>query len=227
MGCCSCSRGAVPSPEAATSYYDILGVGPSSDHEAIRQAFVSKALLHHPDHAPSDDPDMVAEAAYRMREVNEAWSVLRDPEKRAGYDRSIGLRPSLDPLGAAGAGGNADDFPFPEGMGEYQQGDPRQSSPWWWLGPVIALLVIMLGVVVVALVQEPTASGPEVRTGTTFEPGMCVVVRPGPDVVEAPCGAQVSGRIVEVVDYPRPCTDGDLKMVVLRVESVGLCLEPV
>jgi curved DNA-binding protein len=62
-------------------YYQVLGVEPSASEDDIRTAFRRLARKHHPDLNPSPD------AAARMQELNEAHEVLRDPEKRAAYDR--------------------------------------------------------------------------------------------------------------------------------------------
>jgi len=61
-------------------YYGILGVQPDAESDEIRRAFRKKALQFHPDR--NKDPD----AAERMGEVNEAYAVLSDPEKRRRYD---------------------------------------------------------------------------------------------------------------------------------------------
>ena len=63
-------------------YYDLLGVDRGADAKALKSAFRKAAMKYHPDQNP-DDPD--AEA--RFKEINEAYSILSDPEKRAAYDR--------------------------------------------------------------------------------------------------------------------------------------------
>ena len=62
-------------------YYEVLGVERDADQRTIKRAFLKKAREVHPD--VSDDPD--AEA--KFKEVNEAYSVLSDEQKRANYDR--------------------------------------------------------------------------------------------------------------------------------------------
>lgn len=66
----------------AKDYYEVLGVNKSADQEAIKKAFRKQAKRYHPDANPNDPG---AEA--RFKEVNEAYEVLSDPEKRAQYDR--------------------------------------------------------------------------------------------------------------------------------------------
>ncbi|HXF83466.1 MAG TPA: molecular chaperone DnaJ [bacterium] len=63
-------------------YYAILGVDRTASQEEIKQAFRRLAREHHPD-VRKDDP----QAAERFKEINEAYQVLSDPERRAQYDR--------------------------------------------------------------------------------------------------------------------------------------------
>lgn len=62
-------------------YYDILGVERDADQRTIKRAFLKKARKVHPD--VSDDPN----AEEKFKELNEAYSVLSDEQKRANYDR--------------------------------------------------------------------------------------------------------------------------------------------
>jgi len=63
-------------------YYEILGVQRSCDEVALKAAFRKLAMEHHPDRNGGCE-----EAAGRFKEINEAYSVLSDPQKRAAYDR--------------------------------------------------------------------------------------------------------------------------------------------
>lgn len=62
-------------------FYEVLGVDRDADQRAIKRAFLKKARSVHPD--VSDDPD----AEEKFKELNEAYSVLSDEQKRANYDR--------------------------------------------------------------------------------------------------------------------------------------------
>ena len=62
-------------------YYEVLGVERDADQRTIKRAFLKKAREVHPD--VSDDPH----AEEKFKEVNEAYSVLSDEQKRANYDR--------------------------------------------------------------------------------------------------------------------------------------------
>jgi curved DNA-binding protein len=63
-------------------YYDILGVSRDADEKDIKRAFRRLARKHHPDVNPGDPG-----AEERFKEINEAYEVLSDPEKRRKYDQ--------------------------------------------------------------------------------------------------------------------------------------------
>lgn len=62
-------------------YYKVLGVDRSADADTIKKAYRKLAKQYHPDTHPDDK-----EAEKRFKEVNEAYEVLKDPEKRKKYD---------------------------------------------------------------------------------------------------------------------------------------------
>lgn len=62
--------------------YDILGVDRSATQDEIKSAFRRQASQHHPDKNPGDDG-----AHTRFKEINAAYQILSDPEKRAAFDR--------------------------------------------------------------------------------------------------------------------------------------------
>lgn len=66
---------------AQRDYYEILGVNRNATADDIKSAFRSLARKHHPDVSKE------ADAEARFKEINEAYGVLSDPEKRATYDR--------------------------------------------------------------------------------------------------------------------------------------------
>ncbi len=63
-------------------YYAILGVSRNATDEEIKKAYRQLAVKYHPDRNPDNK-----EAEERFKEINEAYSVLSDPQKRAQYDR--------------------------------------------------------------------------------------------------------------------------------------------
>ncbi len=64
-----------------SDYYEILGVAKNASTEDIKKAYRTKARKHHP------DVDKSAGAEERFKEINEAYQVLSDPQKKAAYDQ--------------------------------------------------------------------------------------------------------------------------------------------
>jgi len=67
---------------AKQDYYETLGVGKTASAEELRQAFRKLAMQHHPDRNSGDKT-----AEQRFKNLNEAYEVLKDEQKRAAYDR--------------------------------------------------------------------------------------------------------------------------------------------
>jgi molecular chaperone DnaJ len=89
---------------AKRDFYDVLGVQRDATEEDLKKAYRRLAMKYHPDRNQGDK-----EAEARFKELNEAYDVLKDAEKRAAYDR-FG-HAAFDP--AAGGGGG----PFGGGFG--------------------------------------------------------------------------------------------------------------
>lgn len=82
----------------ARDYYEVLGVTKGASDDEIKKAFRQQAKKYHPDLHPGDK-----EAEAKFKEVNEAYSILSDPDKKAKYDR-FG-HAGVDPNGFGGGGG--------------------------------------------------------------------------------------------------------------------------
>ena len=88
-------------------YYEVLGLQKGASEDEIKKAFRQSAKKYHPDLHPGDK-----ECEEKFKEVNEAYEVLSDSEKRARYDQfgHAGVDPNF---GAGGAGGGS---PFGGGI---------------------------------------------------------------------------------------------------------------
>jgi len=67
---------------AKRCYYESLSIERTATDTDIKAAFRKQAMQCHPDRNPGDD-----DAEHRFKEINEAYEVLKDPDKRAAYDR--------------------------------------------------------------------------------------------------------------------------------------------
>lgn len=111
-------------------YYEVLGVDKGADETAIKKAYRSLAKKYHPDMNPGDK-----EAEVKFKEVNEAYDVLSDADKRAKYDQ-FG-HAAFDPAagGAGGGFGGFGDFGdifssfFGGGFGGFGGGAQQRNGP--------------------------------------------------------------------------------------------------
>ena len=100
---------------AKPDYYETLGVNRGVDEKALKSAYRKLAMKYHPDRNPDDD---AAEA--KFKEVNEAYDVLKDDEKRAAYDQ-FG-HAAFEGGGPSGAGGGGFADIFDEMFGDFMGG---------------------------------------------------------------------------------------------------------
>jgi molecular chaperone DnaJ len=98
----------MPPSDRKRDYYEVLGVGRTVGDEEVKKAYRRLAVQFHPDRNPGDK-----QAEEKFKEINEAYQVLSDPEKRSQYDR-FGHAAFQGPQGAGGFGG----FDFSQGFEE-------------------------------------------------------------------------------------------------------------
>jgi molecular chaperone DnaJ len=93
---------------AGKDFYSVLGLEKGASDDEIKKAFRKQALKYHPDRNPGDH-----EAEEKFKELNEAYQVLSDPQKKAQYDQF-----GTTDFNAGGGASGFDGFDFGGGFGD-------------------------------------------------------------------------------------------------------------
>ena len=104
-------------------YYSTLGVSKNASPEELKKAYKKLSMQHHPDRTGGDDS--------RFKQINEAYSTLKDPQKRQQYDNpQPQFSQGFGPNGFEGMGGFEDIFSnmFSQGFGQQQRRRPLRNK---------------------------------------------------------------------------------------------------
>ena len=134
----------------------MLGIDPGASADEIRRAYLALAREHHPDRF--GDERVPSAADERMRDVNEAWRALSDPDRRARYDFEMGL------MGGGGPTINRPDTTFvpyddsddDDDSWRYEPdvGDPRTAPGRFVSLMPVVLLLAAVGIGLAALILD-------------------------------------------------------------------------
>ena len=108
-------------------YYEILGADRDADASTLKKAYRKMAMKYHPDRNPDD-----AEAEEKFKEINEAYEILKDDQKRAAYDQyghaafENGGMGGAGGFGGMGSGGFSDIFE--DLFGDFMGGGGRRGG---------------------------------------------------------------------------------------------------
>lgn len=194
--------------ERAASHYQQLGVAPSASTDEIRSAYRALASRLHPDHSSGSSAAEQTVAGRRMREINESWRVLQDPERRRAYDdsRRVGsTRPQTTarPVTRMQVADDVDD----DDMVDVLPSMSVMTLGLYRLVPWVVLAVAFIFIFVMSAYaggNNDTPARPEPPT----EVGDCIDVQTGTDTIVVPCSGSHEFEIVASVARPADCPPG-------------------
>ena len=188
------------------THYDTLGVRRDASASEIREAYLRRARLHHPDVATGDQ----RATSSAMAELNRAYEVLRRPATRASYDRSLDQPTSARSAGstetATGADPSHDDHEVrPPSPGSRTIGKiltPSGPARMPWRSMAIATIVGAIVIIAsAALIESPEEEPPD----GILRIGSCVAVEENTDVREIACGPEAELVVRLVIPTEATC----------------------
>lgn len=216
------------------THYDVLGVSKTASPDVIRRAYYEQARQWHPDKfvgKPTDDARRAEEA---MRNVNEAFRVLGDGQRRQQYNRELSD-------GMAGSGRITVDEGVtridprlldPEYLTARRRRQEQEVStqqtrmmnviPWvGFLGLLVAIFVFTAYATGGGTVQPVELPGPDIGV----QANACVRLIEGPSLIEVPCNRINDGRVIGAAEVPggqcpAPLTTNEIRLS----ETVVVCL---
>lgn len=115
------------------NYYEILGVNRDADENEIKKQYRKLCLKWHPDKHVGESEELKKEAEEKFKEINEAYTILSDPEKKKMYDTYGTV--DMNAMGGNGFGPDIDEIlknmggfnPFSNPFGDPFEGFRRSS----------------------------------------------------------------------------------------------------
>ncbi len=222
----------------------------AASHDEVKRAFLARALRFHPDRQRDATPAARERAEFRMREINAAWAVLRNPSARASYDDEL-RADELVAAGVASAGSagvtrvapRREDARFgrePDEVADLQPAsaaEPVRTPRFFTWGPVLlggSVLVLIL--MSVAFGAHRPNNAIRVQTVEAFAVGTCVTVASDEALgtavageqarqiaVSVPCSAANVGRVASRESFPKSCPSGSRALLLVELRE-SLCL---
>jgi molecular chaperone DnaJ len=177
----------------ARDYYEILGVGHEAGEAELKKAFRGLAMQYHPDRNAGNK-----EAEEHFKEINEAYAVLSDPDKRAHYDR-FGTAPGGGAGGFEGGFGSLFEDIFDNFLGGGGRGRRTRAARGEDLQYELKITLEEAAAGLETKVQIPKLEICEACNGTGSEPGTRRVACDG-------CGGRGEVRLSHgLLTVARPC----------------------
>lgn len=168
------------------NHYQRLGVEPTATREEIHAAYRALARHAHPDLATGGEASMA--------DINRAWHVLGDPQRRQAYDRAEAI--GRDAPSAVDDGPTSDQPVTLEPL-------PPARVPWR-----LFLLLAIVGAFVVLVAHSISKPAEPAPIDNLLRPGDCAAIEVNQDAREVPCDDPGALVVVRLVPFSSVCPTG-------------------
>jgi len=199
------------------NYYDILGVDANADLSVIKKEYVKKARLLHPDNYQDLSKSELEIREKQMKDLNGAWSIISNPEKRKKYDASLNTGISEDQLLQTSRRATeefaAEDEPPHKPVNQIASREEMQIRGFAKLMkplPLICLLILIVGAIIAGLVFGGSADSGNPKSqyipeSGDLNPKLCIDIAP---VEEVPCDGKEDASVWEIIGANEKCASG-------------------
>ena len=199
------------------SYYEILGVDANADLGVIKKEYVKKARLLHPDNYPDLTQSELEIREKKMKDLNVAWSIISNPEKRKKYDSSQNTVIIEDQLLQASRRASeefvAEDKPPHMQVSQIASREEMEIRGFAKLMkplPLFCLVILIVGAIIAGFVVGGSADSGNLKSQYMPEEGdlkpkLCIDIAP---VEEVPCDGREDASVWEIIGANEKCSSG-------------------
>ena len=199
------------------NHYDVLGVRPGADIAVIKKEYLKKARLLHPDNNLRLTQQELKRRERDMKDLNAAWTIISNPEKRNNYDQTLNRKNQEDTFREANRK-ISQEFLEEEYIAKPQKPSVASQDEMELRGfaklmkplPLFIMMALIVGAVLIGFLIGGNTGDSTPSNGYTpeisgQEPKLCIDLAP---VQEVPCDGRQDANVWEIIGVNDKCSSG-------------------